>query len=190
MDPRDQEIAELKAALAARDAQIAELTQMVLALKEQLGRNSGNSNRPPSSDSPSQRAERRGKSKSERKRGGQPGHAGSTRALLPPGEVDEHFELFPPRCESCWKALPRVPDPSAQRFQTTELPPVKPHLQRSAEPTHLCSRELDHLKITSAMLIPRNWAEPTTGWGQSHSGAGRKRLVGVRGLLPRRGPGG
>ena len=127
MDPRDQEIAELKAALAARDAQIAELTQMVMALKEQLGRNSGNSNRPPSSDSPSQRAERRGKAKSERKRGGQPGHSGSTRALLPPGEVDEHFELFPPRCESCWKALPRVPDPSAQRFQTTELPPVKPH---------------------------------------------------------------
>lgn len=127
MDPRDQEIAELKAALAARDAQITELTQMVLALKEQLGRNSGNSNRPPSSDSPSQRAERRGKAKSERKRGGQPGHSGSTRALLPPEEVDELLELFPPRCESCWKTLPRTPDPEAQRFQTTELPPVKPH---------------------------------------------------------------
>ena len=127
MDPRDQEIAELKAALAARDAQIAELTQVVMALKEQLGRNSGNSNRPPSSDSPSQRAERRGKTKSERKRGGQPGHSGSTRALLPPEEVDEFFDLFPPRCENCWKALPRTPDPSAQRFQMTELPPIKPH---------------------------------------------------------------
>ncbi len=127
MDPRDVRIAELEAALAARDAQIAELTQMVLALKEQLSRNSGNSNRPPSSDSPSQRAERRGKAKSERKRGGQPGHSGSTRALLPQEEVDKFVDLFPPQCESCWEALPRTPDPEAQRFQTTELPPVKPH---------------------------------------------------------------
>jgi transposase len=141
VDPRDLEITELKAASAARDAQMAakdariaelerkvdELTQMVMALKEQLSRNSGNSNRPPSSDSPSQRGERRGKSKSERKHGGQPGHSGSTRALLPPEEVDELVHLFPPKCESCWKALPRTLDPSAQRFQTTEVPPVKPH---------------------------------------------------------------
>jgi transposase len=141
VDPRDPGIAELKAALAARDAELAakdariaelerkvdELTQLVMALKEQLGRNSGNSNRPPSGDSPSQRAERRGKTKSERKRGGQPGHSGSTRTLLSPEEVDELVHLFPPKCESCWKALPRTPDPAAQRFQMTELPPFKPH---------------------------------------------------------------
>ena len=83
MDSRDAEIAELKAQVAAKDARIAELeskvdelTQMVMALKEQLGRNSGNSNRPPSGDSPSQRAERRGKPKSERKRGGAAGAFG------------------------------------------------------------------------------------------------------------------
>jgi transposase len=134
VDPRDARIAELEAQVAAKDARIAELerkvdelTQVVMALKEQLGRNSGNSNRPPSSDSPSQREERRGKTKSERKRGGQPGHSGSTRILLPPEEVDEFVHLFPPKCESCWSALPRTPDPSAQRFQTTELPPLKPH---------------------------------------------------------------
>ena len=125
MDPRDAEIAELKAQVAAKDARIAELerkvdelTQVVMALKAQLGHNSGNSNRPPSSDSPSQRADRRGKAKSERKRGGQPGHSGSTRMLLPPEEVNQFVDLFPPKCENCWKALPKTPDPSAQRFQT------------------------------------------------------------------------
>jgi len=134
VDPRDAEIAELKAQVAAKDARIAELerkvdelTQVVMALKAQLGRNSGNSNRPPSSDSPSQRAGPRGKTKSERKRGGQPGHSGSTRMLLPPEEVNQFVDLFPPKCENCWKALPKTPDPSAQRFQTTELPPIKPH---------------------------------------------------------------
>ena len=50
-----QEIAELKAALVAKDAEIGALTAQVAALikrvaelTEKLGRNSGNSNKPPS----------------------------------------------------------------------------------------------------------------------------------------------
>jgi len=116
VDPRDAEIAELKAQVAAKDARIAELerkvdelTQVVMALKAQLGRNSGNSNRPPSSDSPSQRAGRRGKTKSERKRGGQPGHSGSTRMLLPPEEVNQFVDLFPPKCENAGRHCRRRP---------------------------------------------------------------------------------
>jgi len=61
-----QEIAELKAALVAKDAQIAALMAQVAALikqvaelTEKLGKNSGNSNKPPSSDSPGTRAEHR-----------------------------------------------------------------------------------------------------------------------------------
>jgi transposase len=134
-DPRDQRIAELEAESAAKDARIAELerkveelTQLVLTLKEQLNRNSGNSGKPPSSDSPAQRAERRGKGKSGRGRGGQPGHSGSRRALVPPEDVDEFKDLFPPECENCWAALPETPDPSAQRFQTIELPQPKTHV--------------------------------------------------------------
>ncbi len=70
-DPRDQRIAELQSRVAAQDAQLAakdgeiaelrngldELTKLVLSLKEQLDRNSSNSSKPPSSDSPSQRAD-------------------------------------------------------------------------------------------------------------------------------------
>ena len=142
-DPRDIErIAELTAGSVAKDAvieaqrveieqlkqKVEELTQLVMALKERLDRNSGNSNKPPSSDSPGERAERRGKDKSGRKRGGQPGHSGSTRELVPPELVSEFKNLFPPQCENCWAALPQTPDPSAQRFQTIELPQPRAHV--------------------------------------------------------------
>lgn len=134
-DPRDLRIAELEAenaALRARTAElerkVEELTALVRMLKEQLNRNSGNSNKPPSSDSPGQRGERRGKGGSGKKRGGQPGHSGSTRALLPPEQVDEFKELFPAECENCWAVLPQTPDTSPQRFQTVELPQPKMHV--------------------------------------------------------------
>jgi transposase len=123
----EAELGPARARIAEQDARIAELTKQVAALTELLGRNSGNSNKPPSSDPPSTRAQRRAKAKLERKRGGQPGHAGSKRALLPVEQVDKVIDHFPPECENCWGQLPKTPDPLAQRYQTTELPPIKPH---------------------------------------------------------------
>lgn len=115
------------AQLAAANARIAELEQQVAKLVEEKGRNSSNSNKPPSSDSPKNRAERRAakaKERSGKKRGGQPGHEGSQRALVVPDQVEHHF---PDECENCFKPLPKTPDASPLRYQTTELPPVKPH---------------------------------------------------------------
>ncbi len=132
MDPRDQRIAELEAENAAQRARISELERkleesalLVLTLKEQLAKNSGNSNKPPSSDSPGDRAGRRGKGPTGGKRGGQPGHSGSTRALVPPEQVGEFKNLLPPVCENCWVALPQT-STAVQRSQTLELPPLKP----------------------------------------------------------------
>jgi transposase len=123
------ENAQLRTALAVALARITELEDLVAKLVEEKSRNSGNSGKPPSSDPPSVRAGRRGKNKdkSGRKRGGQPGHAGSQRTLVPPDDVDDVVDHFPPQCENCWQPLPQTPDPSPQRHQTTELPPVKPH---------------------------------------------------------------
>lgn len=117
------------AALAVANARIAELEQQVAKLLEEKGQNSRNSSKPPSSDPPNSRAGRHAKSKdkSGRKRGGQPGHGGSQRVLVPPDDVDDVVDHFPPECVNCWKPLPRTPDASPQRYQTTELPPVKPH---------------------------------------------------------------
>ena len=141
-DPRDQRIAELEARVEAKDAvidaqrveidqlksKLDELTKVVLSLKEQLDRNSSNSNKPPSSDSPGQKAERQGKGATGGKRGGQPGHKGAKRELLPPEQVTETKPLFPSECENCWAALPQVPSAEPQLFQTVELPPLKAHV--------------------------------------------------------------
>lgn len=120
--------AALEAVVATKDAQIAELSKQVKDLLERLNQNSGNSSKPPSSDPPSTRAKRhmKRKGKSGLKRGGQPGHEGSNRPLLPVEEVDKVVELFPPICENCNAKLPETADPDATRYQTTELPPIKP----------------------------------------------------------------
>lgn len=126
------EVEQLRAAVVAERAQNAELRGRVAKLEAQLakalellGKNSSNSNNPPSSDPPS--AKRAKRKKKGRRRGGQKGHRGSHRELLPPERVDEVVDLFPPECESCWKSLPRVPDDRAKRYQLTELKPLAAH---------------------------------------------------------------
>ncbi len=103
---------------------IEELKALVAELREQIDRHSGNSSLPPSSDSPSQREKNRQKRKrrgKKRQRGGQPGHKGHCRQLVPVDEVDAFEDHFPSECESCWRALPKVPCGDPARFQVTEL---------------------------------------------------------------------
>lgn len=62
-----------------------------------------------------------------RKRGGQPGHKGSSRKLLSSEEVDRIVDVKPGRCEHCNTAL-FGDDPLPRRHQVTEIPPVKPEV--------------------------------------------------------------
>ena len=141
MDP-ERRIAELEAELAAKYAQLATqaarivelesrveaLMRQVAELTERLGRHSGNSNLPPSSDPPGARGQRPGKrDKGKRRRGGQPGHRGSRRVAVPMERVDDIADFYPEHCEHCSEALPRTPDPQARRYQYTELPAFEPH---------------------------------------------------------------
>jgi transposase len=140
VDARDQRIAELEVQLAAKDAviaaqateieqlksQVAALAAVVAKLTEQLGRNSRNSHLPPSSDGPGNRLSTGGNPSGGRKRGGQPGHGGHQRVLLPVEQVDKVIDLFPPQCESCWAHLPETRDETATRHQVTEVPSVRP----------------------------------------------------------------
>ena len=124
---KDERIATLDAQVAALLAQVAVLTKEVAELRNKLDQNSRNSHLPPSSDSPNERRERNEKKpKSGRKRGGQPGHGGAHRELVPEEQVSEVIDLYPHECESCWRPLPKVPDASPTRHQQTEVPPVEP----------------------------------------------------------------
>jgi transposase len=146
-DPRDHRIAELesenatlKARMVELEVKVEQLTQLVLSLKEQLDRNSSNTSKPPSSDSPSQRAERQGKGATGGKRGGQVGHKGWKRALVPPEQVSETKPLFPTECQNCWAALPPVPSVKPQLYQTVELPPLKAHVTQFERHCVACPR--------------------------------------------------
>ena len=127
---KDARIAELEGQVATLTAQVAALMKQVADLTEKLGRNSRNSHLPPSSDGPGQRGSGQSKGKGKpgaRKPGGQPGHGGSSRTLLPPDEVDKFVDLFPSHCDGCAGELPRVHDSEAHRYQQVEVPPIKPH---------------------------------------------------------------
>jgi transposase len=161
-DSRDDRICELEAALAAKDARVAELEHQVAELLEKLNQNSSNSHKPPSSDPPGNRKQRRARAKGKRKRGGQKGRKGSRRELLPPEKVDEFVDHFPAECESCWKPLPESHDPHATRYQFTEVPPIRPHTtehRRHAVTCPHCSyvtrAAYDETKIPTSPFGPR-----------------------------------
>src|SRR5262245_46280586 len=95
----------------------------VAELRERLGQNSQNSSKPPSSDPPSV-SRPNNRQPSGRKRGGQPGHQGRARKLLPPEEVDTMIELRPSSCCKCGSLL-LGDDPNPARHQVSDIPPVK-----------------------------------------------------------------
>lgn len=92
-------------------------------LRHRLGRNSGNSSRPPSTDAPAVKPPPP-RPPSGRRRGGQPGHDRHQRALLPPDHI---VPLKPARCRGCGHLLGGQ-DPQPLRRQILELPPIRPHV--------------------------------------------------------------
>ena len=124
---RDAELEVQGAKLTDLEGQVAKLTELVLELRARLESDSSNSNKPPSSDPPGKGAKKSKGKKRKRRRGGQKGHRGSHRELLPPELVDEFVDLFPAECESCWEALPRIPDLFPKQYQQIELKPVAVH---------------------------------------------------------------
>ena len=104
-------------------ARVQELEAEVSALHEQVNRNSRNSSKPPSSDGPDAPPKPRKRAKSKRKRGGQPGHKGATRKLVPIEQVKDSHDIKPETCRKCGHTL-EGQDPEPYRHQVTEVPPV------------------------------------------------------------------
>ena len=116
-DASRQENEQLRAQLTAVATELANL-------REQIGRSSRNSSKPPSSDGPGFKPPERRKG-SGRKRGGQQGHPGSGPELLPMQRVDEVVEHHPDACRRCGTLL-QGDDPEPLRHQVIEIPPITP----------------------------------------------------------------
>jgi transposase len=124
--PLRRENATLRVEIAALRAENAVLHEQVQELEARLGQTSANSSRPPSSDPP-QAPARPKAPPSGRKRGGQPGHRGAFRALLPAEQVDEIVTVVPERCRRCGEPCPEDSTgvrSRAWRHQVVELLPL------------------------------------------------------------------
>ena len=86
----DEQIQRLEKRVAQQEERIAQL-------ERQVKRSSRNSSQPPSADPP-RRPAQRGKDPSGRSQGGQPGHEGKGRELLPTSAVEEVVVHWPKRC--------------------------------------------------------------------------------------------
>jgi len=121
---------ETAVALLLRIGELVEANQRLEArvaeLERRLSRGSRNSSLPPSQDPPSAppRLRRPG---SGRTPGGQPGHEGKHRRLLPSEQVDEIVEHWPKRCHACAHVFAEqelVDAVEPWRHQVAELPAI------------------------------------------------------------------
>jgi transposase len=115
----------LEARVLALETAVQRPEATVQQLTERLRQDSRTSSQPPSSDPPQAIGKRPRREPSRRRPGGQPGHEGQTRALLPVEEVDGIIPVKHTRCMRCQQPL-QGDDPQPQRHQITEIPPAKP----------------------------------------------------------------
>jgi transposase len=138
VDRLKRENERLREELAKRDRQIADLERQ-LALRQQ---NSTTSSKPPSSDGLAGRQRERGRrTKSRRKPGGQLGHPGHCRPLVPLNRVNQRVDVFPDACRHCDQALPargRVVTGAPRRHQVTDLPAIDAHITEYQCPQVVC----------------------------------------------------
>lgn len=120
----------MEATVAALEKVVEELRKRdeekdrkIAQLEARLNQNSRNSSRPPSSDPPTT-PPRPPKPLTGRKPGGQPGHMGFQRTLVPVEKVKRVTDVKPPACGKCRRRL-RGSDPNPDRHQVTELPPTQ-----------------------------------------------------------------
>jgi transposase len=127
---------ELIALIRAQSAEIAGLKARIAELERQLGLNSSNSGKPPSSDGLKKPARVMSlREKSDKKPGGQQGHEGETlRQVAKPDATVDHF---PPSCAECGAALtPDMAEDHAAR-QIFDLPEPRP-LVVTEHRVHVC----------------------------------------------------
>jgi len=134
---QQKKLAELEKELAERNQEIREKEEKIADLEHQLAghkKNSTNSSKPPSSDGPA--AGKRihpQRPKSKRKPGGQPGHPGKCRSLVPIDQITQVIPMLPESCKGCHHHFSKREKEAAlkhdvYRHQVVELPEIKPEI--------------------------------------------------------------
>jgi transposase len=133
----EKQVQEQQKQIGEKEKQLEEKEKHIVDLERQLAlrkQNSTNSSKPPSSDGLAGAARQRGRQKKSRRRpGGQPGHRGAHRPLVPADRVDKVQHVLPAHCQRCGRALPTQIEQAQtrgtpQRHQVTELPAMRAHI--------------------------------------------------------------
>jgi transposase len=119
------------------EAIIKEHQEQIKRLEEIISKDSHNSNKPPSSDSPYKKTQSLRK-KTGKKPGGQKGHEGFTRTLIDDPDI---IHVIPvDTCEICQKSLKSTPAKGYERRQITDIPEIKPATTEYRAEIKDCSR--------------------------------------------------
>jgi transposase len=112
----------LSAQLDEQREMMASLTTRVEELEDQRAKNSRNSSKPPSSDSPVKPEPKSLRGRSGKKPGGQKGHPGRTLSLI---EKPDHVMVHDPEeCEGCGGRLAGDEASGYERRQVVDVPPA------------------------------------------------------------------
>lgn len=128
----EERVAELEAENAELRALVARLEARLAELEYELGRHSGNSSKPPSTDTLVERAAQAARRQSKREKkagrraGKQPGAPGAHLGrVTDPDEVIEHAPVV---CDACGEGLDVGDDVGVESRQVFDLPPRRVHV--------------------------------------------------------------
>ena len=138
---KDAENMALRAENTALLARLTELEGMVAALRAQLGRDSSNSGKPPSSDSPFVKkpaAKRSSRTRSGKPQGKQPGAPGATLSLI--DDPDDTITHLPKICACCGDSLRDAEIFGVRRHQVFDVapPPPRPYVTEHRVQSRTC----------------------------------------------------
>lgn len=132
---RDRQLADAEQQIRDAQQRIRDAKKQIADLEHQLAlrqQHSTTTSKPPASDGLAGRPRVRGRrQKSRRTPGGQPGHPGHHRRLVPLERVQTVVQVRPEACRHCAQSLHAdVPTTcgAPRRHQVTELPPIEPHI--------------------------------------------------------------
>src|SRR5579859_6689142 len=119
----EQGVATVRALFEAQAKLIRALEARIQALEDQIGKNSRNSSKPPSSDGLKKPKPKSRRQKSGKSSGGQKGHVGYR---LEPVQKPQHTEVHPVlECQHCHADLTGVKVSKVEKRQVFDLPEVK-----------------------------------------------------------------